>query len=424
VTRRKLGLKKNYPGFFPQLALALLLTLVSAQFLAGCSQEEKSPSPTKAETGPSQGATSAPPAAGQKTDPPVTPSPDASEQTPVALVNGQPISANTLNSQALRLYRESPFGNPEDAKNPLNPPLEIKLEVLDLLIRLEVAYQEAKKAGYEPKPEEVDKILGQIAEAYGGDQNQLRETLTSFGDTMDQLKRQINYTETVKKWRDTEFLSQAMVSEPEAKAYYDGLQDQADHPDQILALQLMFPVPLSATGDQALLRQKVRDQAEAALAELKAGANFEDLAPKYMTPNTRSLTNNGRMGWVAKDGVFPELEEALFQLSPGQISPVIETPFSFHILKALEFRPAGRLTFDDLRPDILDFLTNQKIDLTARARIEELKDQATIQIVDPELAKAWPEFQRRVKNEDSGPESPKPAEEGPTAGQTPPQDAP
>jgi parvulin-like peptidyl-prolyl isomerase len=317
----------------------------------------------------------------------------------VATVNGRPIDQNSFDGQvSLRLYA-GPFGDANTPKDPINPPLELKLEVLDQMVSLETAYQEALANGYAPKPEEVEKILERVAGEYGGGVKELEGTLTEFGDSLDRLKNQISYNETIKNWRDTAFLSKAIVSDAEAKAFYEERSAEAEHPDQIQALQIIFPVPMSMSGDQAKARETIRLQAEEALKEAKAGVNFEDLAKKYMTPNTRSISNDGKMGWVAQDGVFPELEEALFKLVPGQISEIVDTPFSLHILKALAFRPAGKFTYEEVRPSILEFLTNQRIDEAVAEKIEELRAKTKVVVLEPDLAKAWPEYLQKRAGE-------------------------
>ncbi|MDR0548906.1 MAG: peptidyl-prolyl cis-trans isomerase [Deltaproteobacteria bacterium] len=389
-----------YHFFIRFWALSLLLSLTV--FFGGCSQDpstesgSKNPPEKSAPTNPTNQSTlgQTPPA--NQTDqgalgsssPIAQDDPDS--DSPVALVNGQPISINSLNGQvSMRLYA---FDQSDQPKNPLNPPIELRLEVLDQLISLELAYQAAHKAGYEPNSAEIDQVVNQIAANYGGDLGELEKTLKSFGDSLDRLKKQVAYNETIKKWRDTAFLAQAMVSDSEAKAFFDERESETERPDQILALQIIFPVPLMPSGDPTAIRETIREKAAAALKEAKAGVKFEALIQKYMDKNALNITNEGQMGWVAQDGAFPELEEALFKLKPGQVSEVVETPYSFHILKAIEFRAAGRFAFEDVRPDIVDFLTNQKIDLAVRDQIEALRAQAKIVVNDPELAKAWPGF--------------------------------
>jgi peptidyl-prolyl cis-trans isomerase C len=374
---------------------AILFSLLSQGFL-GCSQNDQQ-SKEKAATAPagSSNKTEATNATAQESPA----KEEGKDDAIIAKVNGRPILANSFNGQIqMRLAADS-FGNPDSAPDLSNAPLELKVEILDQLISLEIAYQEALKEGFAPKPAELDKIMAKVAESYGGDAENLKTLLSSHGDSEERLREQVAYNETVKNWRDTAFLSKAIVADSEAKKYYEANLKLADHPEQLRALQIVFPVPLTALGDQVKTRDSLKEKAQQALKEAQAGANFEDLIKKYMNPNTLSLTNNGQMGWVSQDGGFPVLEEALFKLKPGEISEVVETDFSFHILKVLEHRPAGTLAFEDVRPDILDFLTNNKINMATREKIAELREAAKIEIPEPTLAQAYLKYVEKEKQE-------------------------
>jgi peptidyl-prolyl cis-trans isomerase SurA len=83
---------------------------------------------------------------------------------------------------------------------------------------------------------------------------------------------------------------------------------------------------VTRTKEQArLLAEDVRRQAAA------PGADLCVLARKFSDdPNNR--TQCGDLG-VVEPGYLPkDLEEALFRLKPGEVSPVVETQFGFHII--------------------------------------------------------------------------------------------
>lgn len=69
------------------------------------------------------------------------------------------------------------------------------------------------------------------------------------------------------------------------------------------------------------------------------GSDFEELARRFSID--RSVTRNGgHMGYIAA-AKFPYVfEDAAYDTPTGQISPVIETPFGYHIVKVHGRRPA------------------------------------------------------------------------------------
>lgn len=89
-----------------------------------------------------------------------------------------------------------------------------------------------------------------------------------------------------------------------------------------------------AAMEQIHLRQILtynEADAQAALARLNSGEDFDELAALY-DPVTR-----GELGWVPRGYLLdPRADEAVFALQPGEYTGVIATQAGFHIFKALE----------------------------------------------------------------------------------------
>ena len=67
-------------------------------------------------------------------------------------------------------------------------------------------------------------------------------------------------------------------------------------------------------------------------------ANFADFAKKYSQEPGASQTG-GDLGWFSKGTMVPEFEAAAFPLAEETISPVVETPYGFHIIYKTGERP-------------------------------------------------------------------------------------
>lgn len=73
---------------------------------------------------------------------------------------------------------------------------------------------------------------------------------------------------------------------------------------------------------------------------LREGADWQSLVAAH-SEDARSKARAGELGWVAV-GRFPEmLWQVAARLSPGEVSPPVETPLGWHLLQLLERRPAG-----------------------------------------------------------------------------------
>ncbi len=81
-----------------------------------------------------------------------------------------------------------------------------------------------------------------------------------------------------------------------------------------------------------------------------SGGDFAELAKKY-SDDKKSATEGGTMNWFTPTNMVPEFADAAFALkNDGDISPVIRTPYGWHIIKRLELRTAQ--PFDKMRPDL------------------------------------------------------------------------
>jgi peptidyl-prolyl cis-trans isomerase SurA len=80
-------------------------------------------------------------------------------------------------------------------------------------------------------------------------------------------------------------------------------------------------------------KAKARAKADSLLAEIRKGGDFEQIAKREsMDPGTRQL--GGDLGWNRRgSGLVPEFEQMMFALRPGEVSPVIETSFGYHIIR-------------------------------------------------------------------------------------------
>jgi parvulin-like peptidyl-prolyl isomerase len=74
-----------------------------------------------------------------------------------------------------------------------------------------------------------------------------------------------------------------------------------------------------------------QSQALKVLEELKAGADFRELAKKYST--CPSGKKGGDLGQFGRGQMAREFEQAAFALRTGQVSEPVKTQFGYHIIK-------------------------------------------------------------------------------------------
>ena len=152
------------------------------------------------------------------------------------------------------------------------------------------------------------------------------------------------------------------ISEGEAMAYYEA------HPE-------VAGVEESVTIREILLGtlQDARDVVRILGSDHNA---FELLArTRSRSPQARG---GGLLGSFRRGELPPEIERAVFSLSPGQTSGIVTTSFGYHVLR-LESKtlPATR-SFAESRPDIESRLTEAKTRLRMKQLIDGLVSQAQV----------------------------------------------
>ena len=149
---------------------------------------------------------------------------------------------------------------------------------------------------------------------------------------------------------DEEAASQGLsVPESEIQAYYEQNQSRYGQPEQRRVSHILREV--SPDADQAT-KEAARAKAQDLADQLQADpAQFATLAAEF-SQDPGSSSQGGDLGWISKDTLVPEVEQAVFQLEPDTISEVIESPFGYHVAVVTQVQPASVKPLEQVREDI------------------------------------------------------------------------
>ncbi len=102
------------------------------------------------------------------------------------------------------------------------------------------------------------------------------------------------------------------------------------------------------------------EAAKAALAELKKGADFAELAKK-LSKDPGSAQQGGDLGgYFTKDRMVPEFSEAAFKAPVGKLLPdPVKSPLGWHVIKVEDKRPQKAPELASVEPQIRAFLARK-----------------------------------------------------------------
>ncbi len=133
------------------------------------------------------------------------------------------------------------------------------------------------------------------------------------------------------------------------------VEDERESKGQISVAHIMkrFPQPnVPDAGHSQPSRESIRSEIDSLYQLLKNGANFEELAKKY-SDDQYSARSGGKLQPFPEGRMVPSFAGAAFALGKdSDISPVIETPYGWHIIKRLKYFPVP--AFDEIKSQLAE----------------------------------------------------------------------
>jgi len=294
----------------------------------------------------------------------------------VARVNGVPIGSDDLDAAVnsvmpLTSYHQNV--KPEKLD-------ELRAKALDDLIDEELRYQEAARLKVQVPPIEVEQALDRARKSYS-DSAAFERARRESGATMPQLRASILRALMISKAYEQVVDSRCRVSEADASGYYRDNPARFVLPEQVRVSVITIGVESSAA---APAWKRARQQAEDLARQIAGGASFETLAREHSTDSSK--LKSGDLGFVHRGQLNDEFERALNGLRPGQVTPVIQTIYGFHLLKLVDVRPSVQKTFVEVKTTIMRDLTEVRCTQASAEWSKRLRAAARIEILQPPAA--------------------------------------
>ena len=218
-------------------------------------------------------------------------------------------------------------------------------EAMERLIEKKLIVMDFKKKKFQvPDSYFNNEFNDTIRREFKGDLSLFHQYLTANSMNESQFKKELNES-IISNFMQSDFKrSQAEVSPEKIKKYYEDNKRRFQQ-EETVHLKLIKLSPLT-NESQDLLTQ----EANKIIADLKNGANFNELALKHSQDDTKNT--GGDWGWIKKDEIKKELETHIFALKKGEYSAPINIDENIYILFAQDKKEAGYTPLSEIRKEI------------------------------------------------------------------------
>jgi peptidyl-prolyl cis-trans isomerase SurA len=297
----------------------------------------------------------------------------------VAVVNDEVITERELAARVDFALRQL-------AQQGTQPPARQVLErqLLERTINDRVQMQHARDTGTRVDDAELDRAMLKIAEQNKMTVAELRTVLAKDNVPYDKFREDIRSEITLSRLREREVAQKIVVTESEVDNF---IQSQMAQPgrDEFNVSHILVSVPEKATPEQI---QERRVRAEQALAQIKGGADFRQVAAA-VSDGPEAL-QGGLLGWRESSRLPALFLDALRPMQAGQLSELLRSSNGFHILRLNERRGgAAPVVVQQTRARHILIKTNELVSETeARNRILALKERLDNKADFAELARS------------------------------------
>ena len=143
----------------------------------------------------------------------------------------------------------------------------------------------------------------------------------------------------------------------EVKTYFEQNAARLGGQEERRASHILINAAKSAPAAE---RAQAKAKADELLAAVKkAPDTFGDVAKKN-SQDPGSAINGGDLDFFPKGSMVKPFEDAAFSMAKGDISPVVETEFGYHIIRLTDIKAPKQKNLEEMRPEIEAELKKQQ----------------------------------------------------------------
>lgn len=249
----------------------------------------------------------------------------------VAVVNDEVISALDITNRMRLTMVSSGLPDNVEIRKRLEP------QILRGLIDEKLQVQEATRLNVGVTDEDIEGAIGRIEQSNRMRKGQLSELLTKANVPRQALEQQLRAGIAWQKLIQRRLRAEVTINEEEVQEVLDRIKSKQGSPEFLLS-EIFLPI------DNPDQEDEVRQNAMNLIQQMQRGTSFPAIAQQFS--QAASAANGGDIGWVQEGQLDEELETAVKQLRPGEVTPPTRTPGGFYV-----YGLRGKRTIAGASPD-------------------------------------------------------------------------
>lgn len=293
----------------------------------------------------------------------------------VAVVNTEVITLSELDQEA------APFINQRTREVPDSVPEEqlkqVREKVLAKMIDHELIRQKAEEENIRISKKEIDKALARIAENNDASVEEVKKQLQSSGASIHNYRENIRMQILRSRLINRKIRGKIVISDEEVKDYYRNNYNKKDNKDGYHLLQFAAGWDNQGRHESKKEAGKFADKMR---KKVENGADFSEIARQYS--DSPSSSDGGDIGTFKKDELASYMRQAIEDLEPGELSPVIETRSGFQFFLFLGGKKGNttqKTPLEVVQEDIRKKLYNKSLEERFEKWTKELREKAYIE---------------------------------------------
>ncbi len=307
----------------------------------------------------------------------------------IAIVNGEDIDSNFLVNQVkvwkITRMRQGLTVSDKEEK-------EYALNALNKAIDQELLFQKGKKKNIKIEKETIQNEIDNIQSKFP-DVKTFLAALAFQNLTIDRLSKKIERQLVEENFIRMEIAQKVDVSDKQVVEVYEKNKSRYVTPKKYRVSHI-FVSTINAPLDRIenendrkkaerfskILDLQAKELMYGILEKLKQGGDFAELAKKN-SEDEESREKGGDLGDVDLNQTLPALARVIADLKPGSISDVVKTSFGYHILKLNQIIPPRKISFKEVKTDILNALLKIEVEKKKKEYVSDLRQSAKIKIL-------------------------------------------